>query len=255
VKNSHDTICYFKTLTSTNAKAIAKVKTCSGREWIWTEKQTAGRGRRGREWQSAPGNFYASVLQQWQLPKAQLPLFSFVAGLAVHAAITHYIGLNLRLQLKWPNDVILNERKVAGILLEHANQGQKSYLIAGFGVNLKQGPHLSEPIQREIMPGGIEELTGIEIRSHDFLEVLIQKYTAMEKAYNRDGFANVRKQWLASAYRLGENIKCSTATKQFTGKFETINQSGQAVIITKKGLHTISAGEIYFEKQDYAFSD
>ena len=244
IHSSAAQILNFKSLDSTNTKAKERIPQYSQIEWIVAEEQTAGRGRRGKDWKSELGNLFTSYLQDWKYPYDQLPLYSYVAAIALHKSICSFLEPHQNLQLKWPNDVILDHHKIAGILLESVNYKGIRFLVTGFGVNLKQKPQLH---QYNIKPGSIEELTGIKIGCQEFLKVLINETKEWEHVFSEKGFENIRKKWLSNAYRLGEKITCEISGKKNHGFFETINSNGQAVIRTNKGLKNISAGDIFFE--------
>src|SRR5690348_5434067 len=135
----------FETLASTNAEALARGRAgAAGPLWITAAEQTAGRGRRGRPWVSAPGNLYASLLLVDPAPLGQVAQVSFVAALAVHDAVTDVASaLAPRLTLKWPNDVLGEGRKLAGILIE--GEGTRPLLtVIGLGVNCRHHPDATE---------------------------------------------------------------------------------------------------------------
>ena len=105
-------------IDSTNEEAKRLFPKISGPTWIYAERQTAGRGRRGHSWYASPGNLKASLALQLHEPLEKVALRSFVAALAVRDAVSHFLTGADELALKWPNDVLLREKKVAGILLE-----------------------------------------------------------------------------------------------------------------------------------------
>ncbi len=247
-----DLFSYYDSLASTNTKAAEEISRYDGPLWVWARQQTCGRGRRGKTWQSEKGNFYASYLQKVDGPLDQLALFSFVAGLAVHATLEFYLGTTWLLGLKWPNDIMLEGKKVAGILLENATHDRQTYLVTGFGVNLTSGPQLNKPGARCITPGGVEELTGTCIDSRDFLHRLAMNYDMKEDIFHRDGYATIRHQWLERAYMLGQEVTVTQGDAEITGIFETITNDGCAVIVNKGGETRISAGDLFFGNHDHA---
>ena len=113
----------FDSLASTNETAASLAPGLTGPAWVIAGEQTAGRGRRGRPWTSPRGNFYGSLVMRPEGPPDQAALRSFVAALALHQACVGLTGLPQAFALKWPNDVLLNGGKLAGILLESAGQG------------------------------------------------------------------------------------------------------------------------------------
>src|SRR5688572_23177692 len=123
----------YDTIGSTNEEAL-RLSRAGEREplWVVAKTQTAGRGRRGRTWVSEPGNLYASLLLGDPSPPDRFPELSFVAALALHDAVTARIpGLAGRVALKWPNDLLIDRNKFAGILIE----GEGTTVVIGIGVN------------------------------------------------------------------------------------------------------------------------
>ena len=126
---------------STNAEAARRAPELSGPEWILALEQTAARGRRGRAWANPPGNFAATLVMRPTESPDRVALRSFVAALALHDALVAATGRAQGLALKWPNDVLLNGGKLAGILLESAGRGSAlSHFAIGVGVNLADAP-------------------------------------------------------------------------------------------------------------------
>ena len=132
------------TVDSTNAEALRRAGTgVRGPLWIAAKQQTAGRGRRGRPWLSAPGNLHATLLLTDPSPPATAPQLGFVAGLALHDAAAHAApALAASLTLKWPNDLLCKRRKIAGILIE--GEGDPLAVAIGIGVNCRNHPATTE---------------------------------------------------------------------------------------------------------------
>lgn len=134
-------VIWLDSIGSTNAEAL---RLCAagrrGPLWVAAGKQTAGRGRQGRHWVSKPGNLYASLL--WPVavvPIDRLASLSLMAGLAVTDAFVA-AGVNAPVELKWPNDVLISQRKAAGILVETSSQHDTAVAVIGCGLNLAHHP-------------------------------------------------------------------------------------------------------------------
>ncbi|MBX3232745.1 MAG: biotin--[acetyl-CoA-carboxylase] ligase [Labilithrix sp.] len=123
--------------TNDDAKAAAKEGAAHGALWI-AEAQTHGRGRQGRTWSAAPGSsLLFSVLLRVPCAPARVPLVSLVAGLAVRDAIAHALGDDAAAMVKWPNDVLVRDKKIAGVLVESSLAGAKvESIVAGVGINV-----------------------------------------------------------------------------------------------------------------------
>ena len=230
---------------STMAEAARIAPDLAGPEWILARRQTAGRGRRGRAWRDPEGNFAATLVMRPGEAPAQVALRSFVAALALFDACVAATGRTDGFALKWPNDVLLNGGKLAGILLESSGQGGAiSHLAIGIGVNLS---HVPEAVEAgALRPVSLQGESGVMIGPEAFLELLAGAYARWEAAFCAYGFEPVRTAWLARAARLGEGITARTARGETTGRFETVDAQGNLVLSTPKGRVAIAAADIFF---------
>ncbi|MGR3660114.1 MAG: biotin--[acetyl-CoA-carboxylase] ligase [Paracoccaceae bacterium] len=228
---------------STNAEATRIAPSLSGPTWILAIKQTAGRGRRGRAWVDPIGNFAATLVMRPTETPDKIALRSFTASLALYDTFVALTGRPAGFALKWPNDVLLNGGKIAGILLENL---ASSHLAIGIGVNLKQAPSPAEIDAKAVAPVSLLSETGADISPEDFLDTLAPKYAHWEHQLITYGFAPIREAWLSRAARLGQPITARTTKTEITGTFETIDATGQLVLSTAKGRQTIPAADIFF---------
>ncbi len=235
------------TVDSTMAEGARLAPSLAGPEWILALEQRSGHGRRGRAWVSPPGNFMASLVMRPVGPPSQIALRSFVAALALREAFVAATGREAAFSLKWPNDVLLNGGKVAGILLESIGAGtQVDHLIIGIGVNLAAAPGAEDVEEGATAPVSLAAETGARITPEAFLDLLAPAYARWEESFTTYGFAPIRTAWLAGAARLGEVITARTMTSSQTGTFETIDEDGNLILTTAKGRQTITAAEIFF---------
>ncbi|MDT8856143.1 biotin--[acetyl-CoA-carboxylase] ligase [Paracoccaceae bacterium Fryx2] len=229
---------------STNAEAARRAP---GPAWVLGLTQTGGRGRRGRPWASPRGNFHASLVMTPGEPAEQVALRSFVAALALHDACAGLTGLADAFTLKWPNDVLLNGGKLAGILLESAGQGGRvTHLVIGIGVNLIAAPDPALVEVGALRPVSLLGETGLRVTPEAFLDALAPAYAAREATFVDHGFAPIRAAWLARAARLGQPIRARTGTHTREGIFETLDQSGALILNTATGREAIPAAEVFF---------
>lgn len=204
--------------------------------------QTAGRGRRARAWASPVGNLYATHLLHPTDPPATMALRSFAAALALHSAIQATTGTVAA--LKWPNDVLVDGGKVAGILLEATTRAGKTCLAIGFGVNLISAPDVMEV--GATPPISLQAATGKTITPDDFLTVLAKAYAAQEQQFVTKGFAPLRRAWLDHAARIGQVIRARTGQATHEGIFDTIDEAGNLILITDAGRMGVSAADVFF---------
>lgn len=219
----------------------------AGPAWIQAREQTEARGRRGREWRMPPGNFAATLVFRPQGGPAEVARFSFVAALALNQTLARLSGPHARLAIKWPNDVLLNGGKVAGILLESHGAGQgAAQLLVGFGVNLTTAPDPGTLEPGAVAPVAVLPETGVAIAPQDFLAPLADAFARWQAQYETFGFAPVRTAWLARAARLGERITARTGSDSRSGIFEGIDENGALLLQTPEGRASIAAADIFF---------
>jgi BirA family biotin operon repressor/biotin-[acetyl-CoA-carboxylase] ligase len=234
-------------IDSTNAEGFRRAPTLPGPTWIIAGFQTAGRGRRARPWTSPPGNFHATLVLQPPESADQVALRSFAAALALRDACVALTGLPDSFTLKWPNDVLLNGGKLAGILLESAGLGTPTpVLCIGIGVNLIAAPDASLVEPGAVPPVSLLQETGLRITPEAFLDALAPAYAAWEDTFQTHGFAPLRTAWLSHAARLGEAIRARTGTETREGIFQTIDPSGNLILRTHAGSLAITAAEVFF---------
>jgi BirA family biotin operon repressor/biotin-[acetyl-CoA-carboxylase] ligase len=234
----------FGEVDSTMAEARRIADGLSRPTWIFARRQTAARGRRGRVWANPPGNFAATLVMRPGGGPATAALRSFLAANAVFEALAMHAD-RTALALKWPNDVLLNGGKVAGILLESTGTaGTVDWLSIGIGVNLIHSPQ--GIADSGFPPVSLLEETGSRVDALDFLHVIADCYATQEAIFDRLGFQQIRESWLENAAKLGEVITARTGRDEITGRFETVDEAGQLVLATSRGLVRIPAADVYF---------
>ncbi len=232
---------------STLNEASRIAPTAQGPVWILAHHQTAARGRRGRAWENPKGNLAATLLLRPEGSPEQAALRSFVAALALFDACVAVTGRAAGLSLKWPNDVLLNGGKLAGILLESTGQGRGvSHLAIGIGVNLTEAPGTDAVEKGAVRPVSLLSETGAHVEPEDFLTELAAAYAVLETQFTTYGFDPIRTAWLSRAARLGEVIKARAGSSEAVGTFETVDADGNLVLNTAKGRVSIPAADVYF---------
>lgn len=253
-------------LDSTNSEAMRLAHGGeAGPLWVTTRRQEAGRGRRGNAWTSPEGNLAASLL----LPVAgvapeMVATLGFVAGVALVDAIRDACRLDpsplspqagegdalpqgiaaayAAIHLKWPNDVLADGRKLAGILLEAETlPGGRRAVVVGFGVNVAAAP--------EGLPYPAAALSTFSAADAPrLLEFLSERFVEAVRIWNKGrGFSNIRRRWLERAAGVGAPVSVRMAEVTLTGIFETIDEGGRLVILAPDGTRrTVTAGEVHF---------
>jgi BirA family biotin operon repressor/biotin-[acetyl-CoA-carboxylase] ligase len=233
---------------STNAEAARIAPDLAGPTWILGLTQTAGHGRRGRVWTHPKGNFAGSLVMRPAAQASEMAKRSFVAALALHDALSTVTGQGARFALKWPNDILLNGGKVAGILLESAGGpgGIISHIAIGMGVNLAAAPDVGEVEAWATRPVSLLSETGVNVTPEEFLDVLAPAYARWEAQIATYGFDPIRTAWLARAAKIGEVITARTMREEWSGPFETVDNEGNLVLKTSKGVVAIPAADVFF---------
>lgn len=234
-------------IDSTNAEGFRRAETLDGPTWIIAGLQTAGRGRRSRPWSSPQGNFHGTLVLKPAEPPESVALRSFAAALALRDALVTVTGLPGSFSLKWPNDVLLNGGKLAGILLE--SQGlyrPDPVLCIGIGVNLIAAPDPSQVEPGAVPPVSLLQETGLRVAPEAFLDALAPAYDRWESTFRAEGFAPLRTAWLSHAARLGETIRARTGAETREGVFEGIDPQGNLILRTSAGTLAIPAAEVFF---------
>jgi BirA family biotin operon repressor/biotin-[acetyl-CoA-carboxylase] ligase len=233
----------YDTLPSTNAEALALARTGErGPLWLTAARQTAGRGRRGNVWASELGNLYASLLLGDAAPAAHLPELCFVVALAVRDSIVEVAPeLAPKLKLKWPNDLLLDGAKLAGILIEAESAGDLMAVAAGIGVNCVHHPdNLAYPATS--LAAG-----GAAVAPDELLRALSRTMVTRLAQWARgSGFAAIRAEWLAHAAGLGGDIQVRLPDRELSGRFETLDRIGRLMLRLPGGnLEAITVGEVF----------
>lgn len=230
---------------STLNEAARRIDTLRGPAWILALHQTAARGRRGRAWVHPAGNFAATLVLPGPLQPATAALRSFVASLALYDAFAAATARPGSFALKWPNDVLLNGGKVAGMLLETIGP-RGDALSIGIGVNLAQAPGADQVEPGAVAPVSLMSETGVSVSPADFLDLLAPAYARYEAQFATYGFAPIRTAWLDRAARLGTQITARLPAEAVTGRFDTVDEQGQLVLSTPQGLRRIAAADVFF---------
>jgi BirA family transcriptional regulator, biotin operon repressor / biotin---[acetyl-CoA-carboxylase] ligase len=239
----------FEVIGSTNdeARSLARAGAADG-TIVWAKEQTAGRGRRGRTWISPPGNLYASlIVRPVGAEPAHAAQLGFVAALGLGEALSELVGAGARLQLryKWPNDLLLGGRKIAGILLEAETGagGSLDFVVIGIGVNL-----VSRPADVEYPAISLAEEGHAGIAPAHLLAAFGRHFALWASRWRAEGFAPVRLAWLARAEGLGDRVRVRLERETLCGRFLDLDDDGALLLLDAADgrRRRIAAGEVFF---------
>jgi BirA family biotin operon repressor/biotin-[acetyl-CoA-carboxylase] ligase len=229
-------------LGSTNSEALSLARQGErGPLWVAAARQTAGRGRRGRAWISEPGNLYASLLLTDPAPAERWPQLSFVAALAVYdAVIAVASAFAPRLAIKWPNDLLLDGAKFAGVLIEGSDAGGTGVVAVGIGVNCASHPAETDYPATDL--AGVSPAVLFRALSATMAARLAQWDEGR-------GFAATRADWLARAAGRGAEVRVRLPDRELAGRFEALDETGALKLRMADGhVTTIAAGDVFLRE-------
>jgi BirA family transcriptional regulator, biotin operon repressor / biotin---[acetyl-CoA-carboxylase] ligase len=240
------------TTGSTNAEARLRAQQGEiGSLWITATAQTQGRGRRGRSWISPPGNLYASLLLHDPSSFEQAPQLAFVAALALRDAVAlEANALAPQLNFKWPNDLLLNGRKCAGVLIEgeaapNTKEGERFVVVIGVGVNCSSHPSAD---------AGSIGFPATDLAAHGATTTPERLFARLSATMCRrlaqwdrgGGFAAILNDWLTHASGIGEPIAVRAGDAEIQGRFIGLDHSGRLMLERPDGgLTKIAAGDVF----------
>jgi len=222
---------------STNADMLALAAAGAGEGlWLRADRQTGGRGRQGRVWQSPPGNFYGSTLVRLRGSDPAAATLALVAAVALEEAVRIYAP-GADVAIKWPNDLLLGEAKLAGILLERADDA----VVVGIGVNLAHHPAgLDRPVTSLAQHGPAPDPA-------EFAPTLADAFARWLSRWRGEGLAVIRDAWTARAHPAGTALAASLPDgERVEGIFERLDADGALILRLADGrVRAIHAGDIF----------
>lgn len=206
-----------------------------------SDLQTAGRGRRGRNWVSEPGNLYLSLLLRPDKSPAEAATLGFVAAIALGRLLRALLPVPVL--HKWPNDVLVGGCKISGILLESGGitAGKVDWLVLGIGLNLRHHPENGVYPATDLLAAGGPQLTPDQA-----MNLLLAEFQPLYDIWLRGGFAALRAEWLGHCAGLGEIVRARLENEEISGRFEDIEGDGTLVMLLADGSRRrIAAGDIF----------
>ena len=238
-------IVRFDAIDSTNEEARRRALAGDpGHLWIVAGEQTAGRGRRGRTWVSPRGNLYASALLIDPCPQALAPQLGFVAGVALARAAEDAGAAQAR--LKWPNDLVCDGAKCAGLLVEGASLPERRFAcVVGVGVNCMSAPEAVGYPTGVLMNGARSPIDSIAL-----LERLIERFDEALRAWRAgEGFAAIRLAWLDRAAGLGGRVRIESGGGRREGTFVGLDVDGRLLFRGESGIEAIETADLFISPQ------
>lgn len=211
---------------------------------VIAEQQTSGRGRMGRAWVSPAGKgVWMSLLLRPQLPLTQVPQLTLLAAVALSRAIAQHVAVSIG--IKWPNDLLVNERKISGILLESAAEDERlRYVIVGLGisVNLEEDDYPPELLEKAV---SLKMAAGHAIDRSALIADVLEQFEQLYGLFLEQGFAPIRSLWEAHAVTLNRSVTLHTPQGMLQGTPRSLNELGGLIVELPDGtMHTVYSAEI-----------
>lgn len=234
---------------STNTEALSIARSGDpGNLWVTAVRQIAGRGRRGRPWVSEAGNLYASLLLIDPAPHKFIANLPLVAAVAAHSAIEGFFADRpARPSIKWPNDVLVGNHKLVGILLESEQlPDDRTAVVVGFGINCAHHPEDLSVKATDL------HSCGVMVNPENLFPIVAASMDRTLSLWNRGrGFAMIRRKWIEAARGLGERVTVNLQDISIEGYFERIDEDGNLILRLDNGdRRSISAGDMFFFRSD-----
>lgn len=233
---------YFEEVDSTNhiAKELAKEGVTEGTVVI-SETQKTGRGRLDRKWISPSGGLWFSIILRPKVSLKKAPLVTLLTGVAV-AKVIRQMGLDAK--IKWPNDVLINKKKVCGILTEiGTGLNAIEYIIVGIGINVNIDCALF-PVEFKEKTTSLKEELNTNISRVDLMKSFLMELEHFYDLFNNQKFDRLLSEWKSLSETLFKNVRISTPTEEIEGKAIDINSDGSLILELSDGsIKTILAGD------------
>jgi len=201
---------------------------------VHADEQSKGRGRLARNWFSPPGNLYLSILLCCDQPERRSAELSFLSAVAVAETVRKLLPAQAVVRLKWPNDVLVDEAKISGILLEQVGDA----LIVGIGLNILEAPSLEAYRTTTIAAqGGIATVDGAR-------DILLEQLQTLTTIWTDLGFEPIRQAWLAMTYPIGSPIRIATLNGIKHGQFAGLDTDGALLLETEGRVYRHVAGDV-----------
>ncbi len=243
-------VIWLDCVDSTNEEAKRRIRGISKPTWIISKKQTQGKGRNGNSWFSSEGNFSGSLILFPTVERSQLHLYGFFLGVALYNALKKILNVGTEIRLKWPNDLLIENGKVAGILLESIYPSKRSAvaLIIGVGVNLNSAPSFATNSVLKYNTQCVANFTNNnKINLLSFFRTFNYELIELEALIEEKKFHTILELWQARSTEIGTIIKFSNENGEIkSGKFLGLDEIGGLIVGENSGVKKIYSGDVYF---------
>ena len=242
-------VIWLDSVDSTNDEIKRRIDEFSKPTWVIANKQSKGKGRNGNVWFSNQGNFFGSVIFFPTVEHKFFHLYGFFIGVALYNTVKQFVANNVDIQLKWPNDLMIENCKVAGILLEGVRgyNNTRDGLIAGIGVNLNSNPRLRANRKKWYNTQCLKNFTDKKINQSIFFKKFNNQLVDLGSNIVEENICSILTLWQARSYDKGSKIHISDSKGEInTGTFLGIDEIGGLIFGENTGIKKIYSGDVYF---------
>ena len=234
-------VYHYKLIDSTNSEArrYLEKNNVENATWFIAERQTSGRGRGDSNWVSSKGNLFCTLIHPITWDLEILPMLSCLVAVSIHETICNFVNPLNKIKIKWPNDILVNEEKISGALIENTIGANKKYTIIGIGININSSPILTEYKTSHINKYLKKDVSVNEVflKLKDILE---NKLTNYSKTYIEE----IRSEMLSKSWKLNEKISYKSNAIDGSGIFQGISDNYEILIKTDTDQIKLNSGEL-----------
>ena len=242
-------VIWLDSVDSTNEEAKRRLKDCTKSTWIISKKQSKGKGRNGNSWVSSEGNFSGSLIFFPTVERSQFHFYGFFFAVALYNTLKKILKDDTDIRLKWPNDILIENGKVAGILLESIETNKKSGvgLIIGVGVNLNSAPSFAMNSVLKYSTQCVANFSNDKINLLSFFKTFNDELIKLEANIEEKNLHTILKLWQTRSYDKGASIKFSDKEGEIkVGIFLGLDELGGLIVGENSGVKKIYSGDVYF---------
>ena len=242
-------VIWLDSVDSTNEEIKRRIKEFSKPTWIIAKRQSKGKGRNGSSWSSGAGNFSGSVILFPSVERSYFHLYGFFVGVALYNTIKKIVKDGIDIRLKWPNDLMIENGKVAGILLENVQipNGDGIGVIVGVGVNLNSAPNIKLNTTNRYNTQCVANFTTYKIDQLNFFSKFIDELKELGSYVAEKDLCSILNLWKPRSYDIGTLIQISDNKGGInTGTFLGLDEIGGLIVSDNSGTKKIYSGDVYF---------
>ena len=242
-------VIWLDTVDSTNEEIKRRSQKILKTTWVIAKSQYNGKGRNGKKWLGGKENFFGSVILFPDIDRSKYHFYGFIFGVALYNTVKEILGNKADIRLKWPNDLLIEGRKVAGILLESVQIPHKSIngVIVGMGVNLNSLPNLNVASERDYDVQCIKTFINERIDILSFFKSFSKQLIDLETNLGSKGLKFVLDLWQERTFEKGTKVRVTDQNNEVrAGEFLGLDEIGGLIVMSSSGKKGVYSGDVYF---------